>query len=213
MRDRVTGWGLAAEAGAREHVPGASCGINRRAGTPRSRRSTEAGFTFVELLVGMMMLVVLMTLGAFALRQFWLTHSLRGGREEVVNQLRQLQQRSVSESHPLVYGARFKVGSPTFGLVKFNPNDTATTTDDTCVQMSTVTLGSNVQVTEVDFTDAAGITSLCRTQIGGATLDEFAFFYARGTATEGELTLQTPSMPEKTLSLSVTPITGRVNAL
>jgi hypothetical protein len=161
----------------------------------------------------MMMLTVLLALGVFALRQFWLTHSLRGGREEVVNQLRQLQQRSVSESHPLVYGARFRVGSPTFGLVKFNPHDTSTTTDDTCVEMSSVTLGSNVQVSEVDFVDAAGITSLCRTQITGGALDEYSFFYARGTATEGDLTLAVPAMPGKTLSLSVTPITGRVNPL
>jgi Tfp pilus assembly protein FimT len=213
MRERVTGWGLAAEAGARGYVPGASCGIDRRAGSPRSRWSAEAGFTFVELLVGMTMLVVLLGLGAFALRQFWLTHSLRGGREEVVTQLRQLQQRSVSESHPLVYGARFTVGSPTFGLVKFNPHDTATTADDSCVEMSTVTLGSDVQVSEVEFTDAAGITSLCRTQVAGASLDEFVFFYARGTATEGDLTLQVPALPGKSLSLAVTPITGRVNAL
>src|SRR5918999_5915960 len=146
MCDRVRGWGLAAEIGARGNRPGASCGVHRRAGSSRSRRSAdEGGFTFVELIVGMMILVVLLSIGAFALRQFWLTHALRGGREEVVTQLRQLQQRSVSESHPLVYGARFKIGSPTFGLVKFNPHDTATTTDDTCVEMSTVTMGSNVQ--------------------------------------------------------------------
>lgn len=211
MRERVPGWDLAVEAGAREGVPGTSCGIRWRAGSPRSRRSTEEGFTLVELLVAMTMLVVLLALGAFALRQFWLTHSLRGGREEVVTQLRQLQQRSVSESHPLVYGARFRVGSPTFGLVKFNPHNTATTADDTCLEMSSVTLGSNVQVTDADFTDAAGITSLCRTQIAGANLDEFVFFYARGTATEGGLTLQVPALPGKSLSLSVTPITGRVN--
>jgi hypothetical protein len=47
----------------------------------------------------------------------------------------------------------------------------------------------------------------------GAALDEFAFFYARGTATQGELTLQVPALADKSLSLSVTPITGRVNAL
>jgi hypothetical protein len=164
-------------------------------------------------MVGSLMLVILFTLGAFALRQYWLTHSLRGGREEVVTQLRQLQQRSVSESHPLVYGARFRVGSPTFGLVKFNPHDTAVTTDDTCVEMSTVTMGSNVQASQAEFADAAGITSLCRTQIAGATLDEFVFFYARGTATEGSLTLETPSLPGETLSLTVTPIAGRVNPL
>jgi prepilin-type N-terminal cleavage/methylation domain-containing protein len=213
MRDRVTGRGLAVEEGARDRSPGASCGVHRRAWSPRSRRSTEGGFTFVELLVGMMILVVLLSLGAFALRQFWLTHSLRAGRDEVVTQLRQLQQQSVSESHPLVYGARFRVGSPTFGVVKFNPHDTATTTDDTCVEMKTVTLGSNVQVSEVDFTDAAGITSLCRSQIAGATLDEFAFFYARGTATEGDLTLVVPALSDKSHTLSVTPITGRVNTL
>ena len=212
MRDRVTGWGLA-EAEVRGRNPGAACGITRRAGSPRSRRSTEGGFTLVELLVGMMMLVVLLGLGAFALRQFWLTHSLRGARTEVVTQLRQIQQRSVSESHPLVYGARFRVGSPTFGIVKFNPNDTSTTTDDTCVEMSTVTLGSGVRVTAASFTAASGITSLCRAQIAGASTDEFAFFYARGTATEGNLTVEVPALPDQPLSMGVTPITGRVSEL
>jgi prepilin-type N-terminal cleavage/methylation domain-containing protein len=213
MRARAIGSGLAVEAGVREIVPGESCGIHRRAGGPRSRRSDEDGFTLVELLIGMMLLVVLLGLGIFALRQFWLNHSLRGARTEVVTQLRQLQQRSVSESHPLVYGARFRASSSTFGLVKFNPHDTATTADDTCSEMSTVTLGSGVRVTSATFTSASGITSLCRSQIAGATSDEFVFFYARGTATEGNLTLEVPALPGRSLSVGVTPITGRVSEL
>lgn len=211
MRVCVRGVGLASEAGVRGQGPGTSRG-NRRAGSPRSRRP-EAGFTLVELLVGMMLMFVLVGLGAFALRQFWLNHSLHGARSQIVTQLRQLQQQSVSESHPLVYGARFRVGSPTFGIVKFNPHDTSTTTDDTCVESTTVLLGSDVRVIAASFSSASGITSLCRTQIAGASSDQFAFFYARGTATEGTLTLETPAMPGRTLSIGVTPITGRVNSL
>ena len=211
MRVCVKGSGLMSEAGVRDGSHGASCGI-WRAGSPRSRRS-ESGFTLVELLVGMMLLVVLFTLGAFALRQFWLNHSLHGARSEIVSQLRQIQQQSVSESHPLVYGARFRVGSSTYGIVKFNPHDTSTTTDDTCTESRTVTMGSNVKVSAASFTDASGITSLCRSQISGASSDQFVFFYARGTATEGNLTLELPALPGRTLSLGVTPITGRVSSL
>jgi Tfp pilus assembly protein FimT len=167
----------------------------------------------VELLVGMMLLVVLLSLGVFALRQFWLNHSLHAARNEIVSQLRQIQQRSVSESHPLVYGVRFRAASSSYGLVKFNPNDTSTAADDTCVDMTTTTMGSGVRVASVSFTSASGITSLCRAQIAGASADQFAFFYARGTATEGQLTLELPALPERTLSISVTPITGRVTAL
>jgi hypothetical protein len=161
----------------------------------------------------MMLLVVLLGLGVFALRQFWLNHSLHGARSEVVTQLRQIQQRSVSESHPLVYGVRFRAGSSTYGLVKFNPQDTATTTDDTCSEMSTVTMGSGVRIASASFTSATGITSLCKSQISGASSDQFVFFYARGTATEGTLSFEVPALPGRTLSIGVTPITGRVSSL
>jgi type II secretory pathway pseudopilin PulG len=175
------------------------------------RRSNESGFTLIELLAGMLLMFVMLGIGVFALRQFWQTRSLRGAQDVVTSQLRQLQERSVSESHPLVYGARFRVGSPTFGIVKFNPNSASTTTDDTCVEMTKVTLESNVQVTAASFTSASGITSLCRTQISGAGSDEFAFFYARGTATSGSITLVSPALAGRSRTVTVTPITGRVD--
>ena len=191
-----------------------SCHLGSRGGDKEEcsalRRSNDDGFTLIELLAGMLIMFVLLGVGVFALRQFWLSHSLKGGRAEVVSQLRQLQERSVSESHPLVYGARFHVGSPTFGIVKFNPNSASTTTDDTCVETSKVTLESNVRVTAASFTSASGITSLCRTQISGAVSDEFAFFYARGTATSGQVTLVSPAYTGHSATVTVSPITGRV---
>ena len=64
------------------------------------RASGEAGFTLVELLVAISLALILLSLSAIAFRTFWLTQGLHGAANDVRSQLRQLQQRAESESHP-----------------------------------------------------------------------------------------------------------------
>ena len=74
-------------------------------------------------------------------------------------------------------------------------------------------LRTGVEVSAMDFTAAPGVTSVCASQIPGAgASDEFALFFARGTATQGSITFTHPSLSGRSVGLTVTPITGRVEA-
>ncbi len=170
----------------------------------------QEGFTLIELLVVISLAVVMLTLGASAVRHFWLVRSLEGGRDEVISQLRELQQRVVAETNPLVYGARFRVGSGEWGLVRYNIQT------GVCTQFETRSFETGVIVSAVDLAEPSWIAT-CRSALGAT--DEFVFFFARGSATEGLLTPPgTPSAIElrqpvldRTQRVAVTGITGRVS--
>lgn len=169
-------------------------------------RRREDGFTLIEAMVAMSIVAVLMTLGAGALRQYWLTHALHGARDEAITQLRGQQERVVSESHPLVFGARFRPGSTEWGLVEYDP------VSDTCQETRAMQFDTGVEVQVVSFSEAGSMASIvakCRAIPTASSTDGFAMFFARGTASAGTLTLEQPSLGE-TLGLTVKPITGRV---
>ena len=174
---------------------------------------SEAGYSIIEMLMVIVLAGIVLSLSAGALRTFWLTQSLHGAREDVVAQLRQVQQRVVSESHPLVWGVRFRVGQSGWGIVEFDPHSSTTAADDTCAEVTPLSFKDRVKVKAASFEAVTGITSLCRSQISGAASDQFAFFFARNTATEGDLTLEHTSLPGKEVGLEVLPITGRVEEL
>lgn len=178
----------------------------------------------IELLVVMGLVAILMTLSAFALRHFWLVRALESGQDEVSTQLRRLQQRAVAETHPLVYGARFPQGGGpsvmrTWGLVRFNGNDLSTAADDTCQEFSTRELPDGVQVVSGSATafDPDTLTDFCSQAItgvpGNPNNDRFVFFFARGNATGGQVTLQQAALDGRRRTVCVTPTTGRVDAI
>ncbi len=178
--------------------------IHIRSGTVVIRK--EEGFTLIELLVATALLAVLATLGAGAARQFWLVRSLDAGADAAVSQLRRMQAQSAAESHPLIFGARFRAGSSEWTLVKFDPKIPTDSTDDVCTELgSPRTFDAGVIVASVDFSDVTGVTDKCRSQ----TSDEVALFYPRGTATAGSLVLSQPALG-RTQTVTVTAITGRV---
>ena len=179
------------------------------------RASDEGGFTLIEMLVAMSILALLFTLAAGALRNYWLTQALYGGRDEVISQLRAMQEQVVSENHPLVFGARFELGSGNWGLVEYDPRTGA------CTERPR-TFSSSVTPTSATFlstTETAACKNvlvyeagapLAGTPVPNRSASSYVWFYARGTATEGTATFTQPLLGDKSLTIRVTPLTGRV---
>jgi Tfp pilus assembly protein FimT len=173
------------------------------------RRSAEGnmhrdeGMTLVELLSTFALIAIIVTLAAPALRNFWLVRSLDGAQSEATTQLRQLQERVVAESHPLVYGARFEEGSSNWALVRYNP------TSGTCSAVETRSFSTGVEVSGASFQNltenSINISSLCK-----GTATDVVFFLARGTATPGFIQLTQPALDRST-TLCVRQLTGRVD--
>jgi hypothetical protein len=157
------------------------------------------------MLVVILISTILLALGASALRHYWLTQALSGATRQLVSQLRQLQQRTDAESHPIVYGARFTVGTSDYALIRYDPKDASVTTDDECSLLETRSFEAGVRISAASFDPAPGLVmSKCP-----GSAQPFTFFYARGTATEGSVTLTHP-VTGRSSTVTVLPLTGRV---
>jgi prepilin-type N-terminal cleavage/methylation domain-containing protein len=164
----------------------------------------EEGFTLVELMVVISLSAILLTLSASALRTYWLTQALDTSGQDVVTQFRQLQQRTDSYGHPLVYGARFDVGTSDWATVRYDPKDATVATDDVCEITTQQVFPDGVTISAADFEAPPGVqVSKC-----AGSNQKFVFFYARGTATGGSVTLTHP-ITGKTRTITVLPLTGR----
>ncbi len=172
----------------------------------------EAGFTLIEMLVVMAIGAVLLTLSAGAIRHFWFVQALSGAADSVTTQMRQAQQQAESESHPLVYGVWFiNVGDAArWGTLQYDPAKALP-----CTEIGKRSFETGVQVESVSFTTDSTRTTACRNALGAVGIAnagsaQIAFFYARGTATPGSITLEQTYL-DRTEDLTVTGITGRVS--
>ena len=174
-----------------------------------ARRRPDEGYTIIELLSVCLITLFLLALGATAARHYWIRRSLHGAQDSIAAELRELGERSRSEGHPLVYGLRVRPGSgpggaSQIGVVRF---DYAA---GTCTQVATTSLDAGVYVSAADFTVLSpGPTAACRSSIPGASSDQFAFMFARGTATAGSVTIRHASISEPKI-VSVSQLTGKV---
>lgn len=175
----------------------------------RTKLHNQDGFTVIEVLAVSLIAITLLGLGAQAAQHYWRLRALQGARSETITELRQIQQRSESESHPVVYGARFRPGSgpggsSEIGVVRY---DYAA---GTCTQISTKSLSAGVYVSGASFVATPPAPrDACRSQIPGAASDPFVFLFARGTAYAGSVTFQHLAL-EQTKTVTVTALTGRV---
>lgn len=159
----------------------------------------------------MALLSVVVALGAAGFRHYWLLHSLDSAQGDVATQLRQVQARVASESHPLIFGARFTPGSSAWSLVKYDQGtDRLSTSDDSCAMDGGVrNLPGVVVVGSPDsaFSAPAGVDkSKCGGNFSG---DVFVMFYAKGTATGGKVTLRSPALNRNRV-VEVSSLTSRV---
>ena len=174
----------------------------------------QGGYTLVELLVIMSITGVLLTLGATAVRNFYQRRALVSAQDEIVTQLRTVQQRVVAESNGRVYGARFRVDSSRWDTVRY------ITATNTCSIVQRNSFEGGVEVSAVSFADSvsglnlavaspAGPIPACDALVAGT--DEFVFFLARGTGTPGNVTVINERLADRTRSVSVSELTGRVD--
>lgn len=157
------------------------------------------------------LLSVVLTLGATGFRGYWLLHSLESAQGDVATQLRQIQARVASESHPFIYGARFTPGSTAWSLIKYDQgSDRLTTSDDGCAADGPVRRLPGVETVappDSQFTAPPGVDLA---KCGGAhASDVFVMFYAKGTATGGTLTLRSVAL-DRTRQITVSALTSRV---
>lgn len=164
----------------------------------------EDGFTVIELLATCLIIAVVMTLGAYAIRHFSQLRALEGAAHEVVTELRGLQQDAGAQSHPWVTGAYFKNGTNRWGIVRANIKTGA------CQVSARRTFDDGVNVSGVSFADITtlGLTSNCTTAAESGA--EVVFFFARGSATAGTVSLAHPKIGSGPRTMTVSPITGQV---
>ncbi|MGH2693269.1 MAG: pilus assembly FimT family protein [Actinomycetota bacterium] len=167
----------------------------------------ERGFTLVELLVVMAISVALMAIAIGAIRHYWLVRSLEGGTEEIVSEMRAAHARTMAESHPLVYGVRFTVGESRWDLVRFDPRAAP---GDQCTIAGTNDFDADVYVSSGSFESSTSYdsdaTDVCSAAFPGSV---FALFFARGTATAGEVVLRHDGI-DRSEDIDVLGLTGRV---
>jgi len=178
----------------------------------------EDGFSLIELLVIMGLVAILMTLGAFAARQFWFQRSLVGGQDQVVTQLRALQQRVVAEGITTRwYGAWFNTTAATdhtWGIVRYD------SVANSCLSLGSFQFDAGVEVSQVDFADTVSGTSVataittCRNLSTIPDASDLAFFLSRGTATESTSNLQL-NQPRlgRTEEIRILSLTGRAEKI
>jgi type II secretory pathway pseudopilin PulG len=169
----------------------------------------EAGFTVVELMAAILIAGLLMTLGVWSLRTYWFTQSLERAKAEVVTQMRQAQQRAMSESHPLVYGVYFEPNKSFWGVVKFDPTLSA---GNKCSIVEEYRFDGGVVSRSPSFTGEDAMRAECDLKFPSTPFPQrYVFFYPRGSATPGAVTLESYEGDDSYL-VEVKGVTGRVVA-
>lgn len=168
-------------------------------------RGKENGFTLSELLVVTLIIGIALTLGAPAFSRYWKVRSLNAAVDEVATELRGDQQDATSQSHPWVWGAWFKQGTPRWGIVRGNANTGA------CEVRDRRSFPAGVTVSAVSFADVTTPTLSAQCAAAAESGAEVVLFFARGSATGGSVSLSHPEVGGGSArTITVAPITGRV---
>ena len=156
--------------------------------TPR-----DGGFTLIELMVSMVVMGLMMAIAIPTWSHYQNKQNYLGSAQTVVSSLRQTQLQAVAQE--TTYRVDFTVGGRTFKVY----------------QLTDATAGTYTLVQTVNLPGtAATFASPSFTQKDG-TASTSAWFYARGTASDGTVTLARTNTGGHAYVINVEGLTGRVN--
>ncbi len=185
--------------------------VNPRLKTRRASLG-PGGFTLIEVLTALGIISILMVLSAFALRSYWFVQTLEGTTDELVTQLRESQSDSISQAFPRVFGVRFAPAESSYRLITYDPTQAV---GSRCTSrerpLTSGMFNANVTIKTVTITNntTAAEFATCRDEGDIGPTDKVIFFYARGTATGGSITLEQPNSG-RVETVTVAVATGRV---
>lgn len=154
----------------------------------------DAGVTLIEILVVVALISILGTMSMGAMRNYGKGQDHRGAIREVVAKLRNAQVRAVTEA--TTYQCRFDTTSVPHTLKVYR--DSANPPDESNRVGSTYTLSDNLQFVDVSFTHSDASPAFA------------CFFYARGSADPGSLSIRRVDNARK-FDLAVEQLTARVS--
>jgi type IV fimbrial biogenesis protein FimT len=155
----------------------------------------DAGFTLIELLVVMVVMGVLMALAIPSWSHYQNKQDYLGSARTTVAELRQVQLQAVAQE--TMFRVDFAVGGRTMSVYRCDVN-----TDGSCawaLSKATKLPGSAATFSSPSFTTRDGAASTS------------AYFYARGTASDGSVTLTRSNTGGQTYVVNIEGLTGRVN--
>lgn len=177
--------------------------------------SHEGGFSMLELMIAIVIGAVMMSVAVLGTKSYYQVRALQGGQDQVVSQMRNAQQRAMSESYPNVYGVRFETGTNRWGVVKVN----ATSGTCTVVYSYTFEGGTKVDAAGTTFpaypASTGAWTTACQNAApGNSANDKTIFFLPSGASTaaspSGSSVKLINSKTSKFNTTTVMPLTGRV---
>lgn len=156
-----------------------------------SRQPRDAGFTLIELTIGMLITGMLMALGTAGWTSYQRSVEHRNAAQGLVSALRNAQQSSLAEA--VTYCVSFDAGNRSYTVYKYACGSAGTRVKGPVVTASArISLGSPAFLQP----DASTSTSVS--------------FYPRGSANKGSLTVNR-SGSSRAYTISVEGLTGRVS--